>query len=93
MALRSGYIGLGNIGKPMAGRWVRAGLETAVCDIAQAPVAEMPEAGAGGGVSVIDAAIGGGDQRAAAGELAIMVGGGDVAELLGAAKDVDALGL
>ena len=140
MALRAGYIGLGNIGKPMASCWVKAGFDTAVCDVMEAPVAELVELGAKGvsspravgeaaevigicvrndddvravllgedgvfsgaadgtvvlihstiqpatavemsqagaehGVSVIDAAITGGDQRAAAGELAIMVGG------------------
>jgi 3-hydroxyisobutyrate dehydrogenase len=140
MALRAGYIGLGNIGKPMASCWIKAGFETAVYDVVEAPVAElvelgaqaapsprgvgeaadvvglcvrndddvravllgddgvfagaadgtvvlihstiqpstvveMNEAGAAYGVQVIDAAITGGDQRAAAGDLAIMVGG------------------
>jgi 3-hydroxyisobutyrate dehydrogenase len=140
MTLRAGYIGLGNIGKPMASCWVRAGFETAVYDVVEAPMAElvelgaraapspravgeaaevigicvrddddvravllgeggvlsgasdgavvlihstiqpatvveMSQAGAGHGVRVIDAAITGGDQRAAAGDLAIMVGG------------------
>jgi len=140
MVLRAGYVGLGNIGKPMASCWVKAGFETVVCDILEAPVAElvelgasavpspravgqaaevigicvrddddvrgvllgddgvfsgaaegtvvlihstiqpatvveMFEAGAEHGVSVIDAAITGGDQRAAAGDLAIMAGG------------------
>lgn len=140
MALRAGYIGLGNIGKPMASCWIKAGFETAVYDVVEAPVAELVElgaraapspravgeaaevigicvrddddvravllgddgvfsgaadgtvvlihstiqpatavemsrAGAERGVSVIDAAVTGGDQRAAAGDLAIMVGG------------------
>jgi 3-hydroxyisobutyrate dehydrogenase len=140
MALRAGYIGLGNIGKPMASCWIKAGFEMAVYDVVEAPVTElvelgaraapspravgeaadaigicvrddddvravllgddgvfsgaadgavvlihstiqpataveMSEAGAAHGVSVIDAAITGGDQRAAAGDLAIMVGG------------------
>jgi 3-hydroxyisobutyrate dehydrogenase-like beta-hydroxyacid dehydrogenase len=140
MALRAGYIGLGNIGKPMASCWIKAGFETAVYDVVKAPVAElvelgakaapsprgvgeaadvigicvrddddvrsvllgdggvlagaadgavvlihstiqpatvveMSEAGAGRGVSVIDAAITGGDQRAATGDLVVMVGG------------------
>jgi 3-hydroxyisobutyrate dehydrogenase len=140
MTLRAGYIGLGNIGKPMATCWTLAGFETTVYDLAEAPVAELVEKGAkaaaspravaaaadvvgicvpddadvravllgdegvlagstGGdlvmihstiqpktvvelaeagserGVVVIDAAITGGDQRAAVGELAIMAGG------------------
>ena len=46
MALRAGYIGLGNIGKPMASCWVKAGFETAVYDVVEAPVAELVELGA-----------------------------------------------
>jgi 3-hydroxyisobutyrate dehydrogenase len=140
MALRAGYIGLGNIGKPMASCWIGGGFETTVYDVVEAPVAELVERGAKGAptpravaeaadvvgicvrndddvrdvmlgeagvlagaaagtvvmihstiqpktvvamseagrekqVAVIDAAITGGDQRAATGDLAIMAGG------------------
>ena len=140
MALRAGYIGLGNIGKPMVSCWIKAGTETTVYDVVEAPmtelvelgakaapspravgeaadvigicvrndddvravllgddgvfagaaegtvvlihstiqpktVVEMAEAGTECGVHVIDAALTGGDQRAAAGDLAIMAGG------------------
>ncbi len=140
MTLRAGYIGLGNIGKPMASCWLKAGFHTTVFDVADAPMAELVEsgatavtspravgeaanvigicvrddddvravclgddgvfagaapgtvvlihstiqpdtvaeiaaAGAASGTSVHDAAITGGDQRAAEGDLAIMVGG------------------
>jgi 3-hydroxyisobutyrate dehydrogenase-like beta-hydroxyacid dehydrogenase len=46
MALRAGFIGLGNIGKPMARRLVAAGFETTVHDLAAAPVHELVAAGA-----------------------------------------------
>ena len=46
MALRAGFIGLGNIGKPMARRLVEAGVQTTVFDIAAATVAELAAAGA-----------------------------------------------
>ncbi len=46
MALRVGFIGLGNIGKPMARRLVAAGLETVVLDAVQAPVDELVREGA-----------------------------------------------
>ena len=140
MALRAGYIGLGNIGKPMARCWIAGGFETTVYDVVEAPVAELAELGAKAapsprgvgeaadvigicvrndddvrdvllgtegvlagaaegtlvlihstiqpstvvemaeaakarGVDVIDAAITGGDARAATGDLAIMAGG------------------
>ena len=140
MALRAGYIGLGNIGKPMASCWLGGGFETTVYDVVEAPVAElvgqgakaapspravgeaadvigicvrndddvrdvllgeegvlagaaagavvlihstiqpktvveMAEAGRECGVDVVDAAITGGDARAATGDLAIMAGG------------------
>ncbi len=44
--IRAGFIGLGNIGKPMARRLVDAGLETTVFDVAAEPVAELEAAGA-----------------------------------------------
>ncbi len=140
MALRAGFIGLGNIGKPMASCWIQGGIETTVYDLVEAPMAEladqgakaapspravgeaadvigvcvrndddvravllgddgvfagasdgavvlihstiqprtvvaMAEAGSEHGVHVLDAAITGGDQRAATGDLAIMAGG------------------
>ncbi len=46
MALRVGFVGLGNIGKPMARRLVAAGLETHVLDAVQAPVDELVRDGA-----------------------------------------------
>ena len=46
MPLRSGFIGLGNIGKPMARRLVEAGLQTTVYDVATGVVAELAAAGA-----------------------------------------------
>lgn len=46
MALRVGFVGLGNIGKPMAQRLVAAGLETSVLDALQAPVDELVREGA-----------------------------------------------
>ena len=46
MALRAGFIGLGNIGKPMAQRLVAGGLETTVLDSVQAPVDELVREGA-----------------------------------------------
>ncbi len=51
MALRAGFIGLGNIGKPMAARLPAAGLETTVFDIVSAPVKELVAAGAKGAAS------------------------------------------
>ena len=44
--MRTGFVGLGYIGKPMALRLPAAGLETAVFDIAPAPVQELVGAGA-----------------------------------------------
>lgn len=46
MALRAGFIGLGNIGRPMAGRLVAAGLETHVLDLREDPVRALVAAGA-----------------------------------------------
>jgi 3-hydroxyisobutyrate dehydrogenase len=46
MTLKAGFVGLGNIGKPMALRLPKAGLETTVFDIAAGPVAELAAAGA-----------------------------------------------
>lgn len=44
--IRAGFIGLGNIGKPMAARLVEAGFETTVFDLAAQPLAELEAAGA-----------------------------------------------
>ena len=44
--MRAGYIGLGNIGKPLAERLVKGGLETTVFDLDEAPVRELVAAGA-----------------------------------------------
>lgn len=46
MALRVGFIGLGNQGMPIAANLVPAGFETTVHDLAPAPVAELVAAGA-----------------------------------------------
>jgi 3-hydroxyisobutyrate dehydrogenase len=46
MSIPVGFVGLGNIGKPMALRLPKAGLETTVFDIASAPVQELTAAGA-----------------------------------------------
>ncbi|MEN8159194.1 MAG: NAD(P)-binding domain-containing protein [Myxococcota bacterium] len=46
MSLKVGFVGLGDIGRPMALQLPRAGLETAVFDIAPGPVEELAAAGA-----------------------------------------------
>jgi len=46
MALRAGFIGLGNIGAPMAARLVARGLETTVHDLRPEPVQELVRQGA-----------------------------------------------
>jgi len=46
MALRAGFIGLGNIGKPLASHLVPAGFETRLFDIDDAPVQELAAGGA-----------------------------------------------
>jgi len=46
MALRAGFIGLGDMGKPMALRLVGAGFATTVYDVAEGPVKELEAAGA-----------------------------------------------
>jgi len=43
-----GFIGLGNIGKPMARQLLKLGEEVWVCDVAEAPVAELAALGARG---------------------------------------------
>jgi len=44
--MKAGFVGLGYIGKPMAQRLPAAGIETAVFDIAPAPVKELAAGGA-----------------------------------------------
>ena len=51
MAIRAGFVGLGNIGRPMAGRLVAAGLETIVHDLREEPVRELVAAGAAAAAS------------------------------------------
>ena len=46
MTLRAGYIGLGNIGKPLASHLVPGGFETTLFDIASEPVQELVAGGA-----------------------------------------------
>jgi 3-hydroxyisobutyrate dehydrogenase len=58
MALRAGFVGLGNIGKPMAERLVAQGVETAVFDLAAAPVAELAAQGAKAASSLRELAAG-----------------------------------
>ena len=51
MTLRAGFIGLGNIGKPLASHLAPGGFETTVYDIASAPVQELVTGGAKAGTS------------------------------------------
>ncbi len=51
MPLRVGFVGLGNIGKPMAERLVAGGLETTVFDLLEAPVRDLVSQGARGAAS------------------------------------------
>jgi len=46
MTLRAGFIGLGNIGKPMASHLAPSGFETTLFDIDEAPLKELSAAGA-----------------------------------------------
>jgi len=46
MALRVGFIGLGNQGKPIAAHLAPAGFETTVYDVVEAPTRELAETGA-----------------------------------------------
>ena len=46
MALRAGFIGLGNIGKPLASHLAPSGFATMVYDLDDAPVRELAEGGA-----------------------------------------------
>jgi 3-hydroxyisobutyrate dehydrogenase len=52
MSLRVGFVGLGNIGKPMARRLVAGGLETTVFDLIPGAVDELVAAGARGARSL-----------------------------------------
>jgi 3-hydroxyisobutyrate dehydrogenase len=56
MTLRAGFIGLGNIGLPMAKRLPAGGLATTVFDVVASPVAELEAAGAHGAKSPRDVA-------------------------------------
>ena len=46
MAIRAGFIGLGNQGKPIAAHFAPSGFDTIVYDIDPAPVAELVDGGA-----------------------------------------------
>jgi 3-hydroxyisobutyrate dehydrogenase len=46
MALRAGFLGLGDMGRPMAERWVAEGIETTVYDVVDAPVQALVQQGA-----------------------------------------------
>lgn len=56
MALRAAFIGLGNLGRPMAERLVGAGVETTVFDVDAAAVAALAQAGARAATSAREAA-------------------------------------
>jgi 3-hydroxyisobutyrate dehydrogenase len=58
MSMRAGFIGLGNIGKPMAGRLVAAGFETRVYDVMSAPLQELVAAGAHAAATPAEVAAG-----------------------------------
>lgn len=91
--MRVGFIGLGNIGLPMAKRLVAAGLDTTVYDVVSGRAAQLAGARAAAsprevaalaaerGVDVLDACITGGATGAAQGTLTVMVGG-DAAHVL-----------
>jgi len=51
MTLRAGFIGLGNIGRPMASHLVPAGFDTTLFDIDESPVRELVAQGARGAQS------------------------------------------
>ena len=55
---RVGFVGLGNIGKPMALRLAASEHELSVCDVAEPPVAELVAAGATAAGSVAELAAG-----------------------------------
>jgi 3-hydroxyisobutyrate dehydrogenase len=57
MTIRAGFIGLGNIGKPLAAHLAPAGYETTVFDVVAAPVQELVAAGARAGTSPRDVAV------------------------------------
>lgn len=54
--MRTGFVGLGYIGKPMALRLPAAGLETTVFDVVSGPVQELTGAGARAGASAAEVA-------------------------------------
>jgi 3-hydroxyisobutyrate dehydrogenase len=56
MAIRAGFIGLGNQGKPIAANLAPAGFETTVYDLDSAPVEELVATGAHAGKSPRDVA-------------------------------------
>jgi 3-hydroxyisobutyrate dehydrogenase-like beta-hydroxyacid dehydrogenase len=58
MAVRAGFVGLGNIGRPMAKRLLEAGFETAVFDLAAPPVEDLVGLGARAAATPRDAAEG-----------------------------------
>ena len=58
MALRVGFIGLGDMGRPMAERLVAEGIETSVYDLAEAPVRALVALGARAAASPREAAVG-----------------------------------
>ncbi len=57
MAIRAGFIGLGNQGKPIAAHYAPDGFETIVYDIDPAPVAELVAGGARAAASPREVAI------------------------------------
>lgn len=82
---RVGFVGLGNIGKPMALRLAGRGVPLTVFDVTPAPVADLVAAGAGAAASVADLA-------AAADVVCVMVRDDDqvsdvLGEVLGVARE------
>src|SRR5216684_3438729 len=81
---RIGFIGLGNMGLPMAANLVKAGHEVAGFDLVPSTIdvgtaREVAARAAGRGLAMVDAPVSGGVAGAAAGTLTFMVGGTDAA--------------
>ena len=58
MTIRTGFIGLGNMGKPVAMHLAPAGFETIVFDIDEEPVAELVAGGAKVDLSQFEMSLG-----------------------------------
>ena len=72
------FIGLGNMGAPMAVNLAKAGHSVKAFDLSQEAIAKVVSAGAqAAGIDFIDAPVSGGTGGAIAGTLTFMVGGSD----------------